>query len=454
MKATVTGVSKRVSITPNKTEGILNYDEDNAYPQRMVDIVNSSGVATACVNMKTRFLIGGGMKDKDFYKAVINRKRLTVDKLARKVASNLSYLPMVALHVNYNALYQKTEVSYIPFSYVRLTTSDDKDHPNMVAVYEDWQKVKKSKIDKARVDYINLYNPDPAIIQEQVDACGGWQNYKGQVYFWAPEGYEYPLATYDSVLEDMQTDSKAKAFKFRNITTNFMGSHAVVVDKFENEVDREAFQESLAEFQGADDALKLLLMEKSGDTSSFEIKPFDIQDVEDLYSYTETSVRDNVILNFLIPPVLLVRTSGTMGTAKEIKDATAYYNGITADERLVIEEIFKEVFTGFATNINPSGDYSIIPFKAPVSSPELTQEYFPYVTKNQILESLGLPEVTEEAANVKPMYEALGVGGLQAMSAMIADPLLTRDQKLAQLEIVYRVSKEQAELLVGKEKAA
>ena len=447
MKATITDVQKRIKVTANKVDGIFNYDTDNAYPQRIIDIVNSSGAASACVGMKARFLIGGGFSDKYFYKQKCNRSGLTVDKLLRKTVNGFSKLPLVALHVNYNANYQKTEVNYVPFSYVRFTTSEDKEHPDMVAIYEDWQCQSGKKIDKKRIDFINFYNPDPEVIQKEVEAAGGWEYYKGQVYIWTPEHKEYPLAIFDPVLEDMQSDSKAKAFKFRNITTNFMASHIVITDKFEDEGELEAFHESLELYQGADDAMKLMHLEKTANDSSIELKKIDIQDAEDLYSYTETSVRDNIIFSFLIPPVLLMRTPGKLGTAAEIKDATAFYNGITADERLILEEIFTEIFSGFYFDINPAKDFSIIEFKAPVSAKELSSEYFPYATKNEIRESVGLPAVEDSTADVKPLYEALGVGGLQSLTSILTGTL-TEEQKIAALEIVFKLPNNEASRIV------
>ncbi|MES2397894.1 MAG: hypothetical protein V4549_17915, partial [Bacteroidota bacterium] len=414
----------------------------------------NSGVASTCVNMKTRFLMGGGFADKVFYKQKVNRKGLTVDKLLRKVSENMAKLPMVGIHINYNALYKKTEAHYIPFDHIRLTDCENEKHRNMVALYDDWQKIKRSRIEKDKISYLHFYNPDPKVIQQQVDEAGGWGNYKGQVLFYSPDGFEYPLADYDSVLEDMQTDSKAKSFKFRNITNNFMASHILVTDKIEddgvNQGNKERFLESIEQFQGADDALRILHMEKTSNESTIELKKIEIQDVESLYEYTERSVKENIILSFLIPPVLLLKTQGnSIGESKEIENATAYYNGITYHERLIIEELFKEVFTNFSYDINPSGNYEIIPFKAPVSKPSLSAEYFPYVTKNQILESIGLPEVVEATANVKPMYEALGVGGLQALTALLADATLTPIQKQNALTIIFKLSLDDAIKLSG-----
>ena len=448
MKATATEISKRITISENKTEGILNYDFDNAYPQRIVDIVNASGAGTSCINMKTRFLVGGGMKDLTFYKSKVNKEGMTIDQLLRKIAVNMSYLPFVALHVNYNALFEPVEVNYVPFAYVRLTNKTDKDHASMVAIYDDWQKIGTKKIDKKKIEFLNFYNRNPEVIQAEVDAVGGWEFYKGQVFLYSPEGFEYPLATYDSVLEDIQTDSKAKIFKFRNITTNFMASHMVVTNKFENEGDREEFHTNLETFQGSEDAMKLFHIEKETDEDTIELKKIEIQDVEKLYEFTESSVRENIILSFTIPPVLLLRNAGSAFSSNQISEATAFYNGITADERLVIEEIFKEIFTGFAENINTSNDYSIIPFKAPVSESELGAEYLKYFTTDEIRESKGYAKAEQVQIESKPLFEVLGVGGLQAINSMLADPVLTREQKLAQCTNIYNLSMEKAVELV------
>ena len=50
MKATLT-TEKRLTEKDNRSEGIVNYDTDNAYPQRVEDIINSSSVGTLCHNL-------------------------------------------------------------------------------------------------------------------------------------------------------------------------------------------------------------------------------------------------------------------------------------------------------------------------------------------------------------------------------------------------------------------
>jgi len=352
MKATVTDVSKRIDVKANKQEGFIKYDIDNLYPQRVVDIINASGTGTLCTSIFAKFIYGGGFKNEELARTVVNsKKKLTANKLLYKTGKSISKFNGVAIHVNYNANYQKSSLCYIPFKDVRFTTEDNKKHPNMIAIYDDWERIRKPKMNEDDVDFIHFYNPDPNVIQEQVDEAGGWQHYKGQIFYWSVDGLEYPLAPSDSVLEDIQTDSQTKIFKFRNITSNFMASHIIEMNEFEDEETKEDFLSNLNGFQGADDASKFLLLEKEADEPSFNLTKVDIQDIDKLYQYTEQSVRDNIIRNYLIPPVLVLAVSGKLGASSEIQDATAYYNGVTEDERNSVSEIFEELFRESIWNV-------------------------------------------------------------------------------------------------------
>ena len=347
MKATATDIHKRVVITPNKREGILNYDIDNAYPQRVEDIINSSGTGTLCTKIFGKFIYGQGFVNDALSKTIVNKKRLTANKLLFKSGKSVSKFNGFCIHVNYDANFNKRSFSYIPFKDCRFTTSENKDHPNMIEVYDDWEKVKHSKIIEDEVNYFNYYNPDPVVIQKEVDNAGGWQHYKGQLMYWSVDGLEYPLAPSDSVLEDVQTDSHSKLFKLRNITTNFMASHFLKVQAFEDEDQLDEFKETISDFQGSDDASKIIVIEQESEDEVFELEKVDIQDIGDLYEYTETSSRNNIIRNYLIPPVLVLAEEGLFGGGDgKLISANAFYNGKTIDYRIEISAVFEELFNG------------------------------------------------------------------------------------------------------------
>ncbi len=385
MKATL-ATEKRISVKPNKVEGILNFDVDNKYPQRVMDIINSSSTGSLCHELSSMFAFGNGFQDANFHKLKVNSDGLTAGKLGRKVVNDLRYFNGCAVHVNYNAAFKAVSFNFIPFEHCRLTTNESK-HPDKVAIYSDWEKI-NGRIEKEKVDYIDFFDPSPEVIEAQVIEAGGWDNYKGQVFYYSKNGKSYPLSPSDSVLEDMQTDAEVKTFKYRNVSTNFMASHIIEVDAFEEEEDRQDFENVLTDFQGSDNAMKILMLEKTaGQEASFNLQKVDIQGVDKLYEYTENSVVNAIIRKYLIPPVLLLQTAGKIGSSTEILDATNYYNGIISSIQDVVSEIFAELFKNTTLTVNQ--DFNIKQIKAkPDSSEVVALISNTNLTADQITEAL------------------------------------------------------------------
>ena len=409
MKSTLTGVNKRIDIKLNKSDGIINYDIDNAYPNRVSDIIDSSGTATLCTEIMGKYIFGEGFSDEELGKLVINSKGETADFVLKKQSRAASSFNGVCFHVNYNALFERTEINFVHFEDVRFTTKENKEHPNMIAIYDDWQKIKFARIKKDKISYVNFYNDDPNKIQEEVNAVGGWEDYKGQLLFWSTEGIEYPKAPLDSVLEDVQTDAKTKNFKFRNISNNFMPSQIIEVGHFENESDRKGMKSDISEFQGDDNASNVLMLEKDegapADEDILKIHKVEIQDIEKLYEFTEESVRNNIIRNRLIPPVLLLKATGGFSNS-EMKDAVALYNGHTSDYRIVLSELFRELLEGF---------------------------------EGSTFESYDIELKKADTVKIKDTAE-----GKVAIVGIVANTGLSDDQKINTLVLLYDLSNEEA----------
>lgn len=455
-------VTKRIDYKVNKTEHVLNFDFDNIYPQRVEDILNDSSTGTSCKRIRTKFIIGGGFKDADFYKLVVNRQGLTADKLLRKIAedvSNFSY--SVALHFNYNSLGEFVEINFIPISNVRLCDPLDEEYKDKIAIYDDWGKVKRKNISFKDIQFIDKFTTEPLEVIAQAEALNqydkqgnlvvsGWELYKGQVLFLTPNENEYPLAFFDSVLEDMIVQGKMKRFKFSSISNNFLASHILVTGEKETTEDENNFIENLIEFQGSDDASKILWLQKESNEDTIELEKVDIQNFDGMYKFTEESSKDNIIQLYNIPTVLFMRVAGSLGGGNEIKEAYSYYNSVTSDERLFIEELFTMIFSRWhVEGVNPTNDFSIIPLEAPKSSSNISSEYFPFYTKNEIRIANGDEPIEDISANDKTLVETLGVGGLQGLTSILIDPALTYEQKLGTLKVVFGLDENQAVIILG-----
>ncbi len=419
-RTSIINISDRLCIKRIPTEGILSYDIDNAYPQRVMDIIRGSATSFKCNDILSKFIFGQGFADKTFYKSKVNKLGQTTDMLLRKSTQDLAMFRGLALHVNYNANGEIVGVTSVPFEHCRLAVEKDSYIPYAVAVYDDWGRKRNRQIKKDNIDYINFFNPNR--VQEEVLAAGGWDKYKGQILYYSADGHEYPTATADPVLEDCVTDGEIKLKKYRDVTTNFMASH-IYINRgvFEDEAERSGMQDTLQSFQGSDNVGKIMMVESTEEATDPKLLKVDIQNTDKLFEYTEQSVQDNIRQNYGIPSILIGKeTQGKLGTSGEFIEATDNYNKNTKDERLVVEEVYRKVFSRYYYNINPTNDYSIIPITA-----------------------------TAENVDSENLAAAIGVGGVQALTTILVDPVLTPQQKVNTIQVVFGVDKLSAEAMVN-----
>lgn len=455
MKAKFT-TEKRIVVKPNKTEHVLNWDLDNAYPQNMIDVLNDSVTAMTCYRIMRKFVIGGGFIDPTFYKSAINRDGDTPDKLLRKILPDVCIFQSIALHVNFNALTQSVEVYRIPIENCRMGSDEEPEYDGKIAIYSDWAKCRKKNIRKEDVKWYNRYNPSQVLNEvaelTEYDKDGnlivdGWDVYEGQILWLTPNG-EYPLAIFDVSKENAEAEGDFKRFNRSNVKNNFEASHILGVDEFEldedgNSPDREVFEENLTEFQGAE-GNGILIVEKKNPEDKLELIKVERQDYDGAWEKTEISAEKSIRKSFLVPPALFLDTASGFSN-DEIINAIQLYNELTSDERLIIEEAFKLIFDNWYKVINPSRDYSIIEKKAVKVIPP---EYSKYVTTNEYRASLGLPDAVDQEAEVKMLADTLGVGGTQALTSILIDTTLEPLTKRATLKLLFNFTDDQVKELV------
>jgi hypothetical protein len=418
-RTSIVDVPQRLTVRRIATEGILAYDIDNAYPQRVMDIIKGSGTAFRCNEIYAKFITGQGFADQSFYKAKVNQLGQTNDFILRKTANDLAMFRGFAFHVNYNANYQVTDVYSIPFEHCRLAVEKDSYTPYAVAVYDDWNKRRLKQIKKENIDIINFFNPEK--VEEEVIEAGGFDKYKGQILYFSVDGHEYPTATADPVLEDCVTDGQIKVKKYRDITTNFMASHIYINRAVTEDGDStDDLNGVLSSFQGSENSSKIMRVDSAEESQDPKLIKVDYQDTDKLFEYTESSVQDNIRMNYGMASILIGKeVSGKLGTAGEEIEAVESYNKKTADERLIIEEVYKKIFAFYYMPINPTDDYSIIPLTA-----------------------------TSENVDSQNLATVIGIGGVQAITTILVDPVLTTEQKTNMIRVIFGVDENSAKAMV------
>ena len=415
-------VKRRIEIIEDSVEGILSYDKDNAYPQRVIRTVGGSGTGRNCVRTNIKLVSGRAFVEEELNKLKIDRDGKTLKSLLRMISRDFAYFAGLAIHVNYNVAGKPVEWQHVPFEDCRLTIPDDFGYVSKIAISKEWERRYKRQR-KAKPVFIHRYNPDPAVVQKQILDAGGIDKYKGQIFWFSSEGENtYPLSIFDPVLLDMYTENQIKLTKSNNVTDGFMPSAVLTtIGKFEDEDEKDKFTEDLNEFQGAENAGKIFHIEVDDKEQIPKLDTLTYEGVDKQYEYTERSVIDRTIEATGVPGILIgIRVAGQLGTSQEFNDAKQYYDEYTEPERLM----FQEVLSSLMGSIAESKTFALIPYT-------------------------GIK--TEQTKT--PLATTLGVGGTQSLVELISSAL-PYEQKLGSLVVVFGLKEEDAKLILGEKPSA
>lgn len=374
--------SRRTEMGKYRGFPFLANGEGNDYPTKIELLVGGSATAKACAGVIADFIYGKGFsleaearatakergerfKKESLY---INDRRETPNDLLKKVARSLSYHRGVFLQINYNQLFQKTSVQVLPYGCCRLGVKDSNNYRGKVLYYNNWDKLQdKKEIDK-NVSVIDLYDPRPEVIQEQVNKAGGWENYKGQVYFLNLDRNDsYPLAWADTVLLDCESEMLSSKYTRNGFKKGFFGTYAFVTSPFKSEADKEEFQEHLRRSIGveAEQSVFHFQLEMSGDKLEDQVlvKPIESNVKADLFEYADRKTANNIRKTYgNVPPVLIDFVEGKLGntSGESLKEARVFMQEQMQEERQDVQEMFEELFDNFATPISNNGLFEIM----------------------------------------------------------------------------------------------
>jgi hypothetical protein len=358
MRTLLIDVWKR--LTPwSKSADVYANDTDNAYPERMDRLINNSVTAKSAAAIMVQYLIGKGY-GADADNLIINKeKNLKLIDFADDVADDLVKQRGVFIHINWNALYQIADCSVVPYEWCRIGKKDSNDYAGKVAISKEWLKPKRSEI-----ELVDIYNPRKAVIDAQVEKAGGWEHYKGQILFINMDTkLIYPLSRIDSVSEDCDSEAQASIYKNKLLRKGFFGNTLVVTRPLvgeglepgstaltEAESERERFQQAIKDSLGAQNTGGVLCLEMDFAGEKLDdailIKQIESKIDDKLFNYTETSVRENILVAFNNLPAGLIKTNeaslfGNSGEA--IREMKRTYWENTTKERSLLTAVINQL---------------------------------------------------------------------------------------------------------------
>lgn len=350
--------------------GIALYGTDNDYPEKVMDIFAASPTGKGCLNTFVKFLFGGGFADLTLANKVINRKGQKGNHLLRKVSEDYGQFSGFSLHVNYNALFEITEIQHIPFEHCRIGVDNNGMATGQIHVHPNWNN--RNTLYKFKKDEVKVYpvfNPNPNVILAQ--ANGNIETYTGQVYYFSNEGeLVYPLCAFDPTVTDMATEESISTVLHRNARYNFLPAGMIVKKKTtattnENNREGDNYEDSelaseINDWQGDEKAAKMILVETEFDEDTPTFVPFTIQNFDRMFDSTSKYVQDNIGRMFMQPPILRGVDVGAGFGADLMKNAYDFYNSIVEGDRKTVEENLMQVLQHLPESYS---SYTILPLE-------------------------------------------------------------------------------------------
>lgn len=351
----------------NKRFGVIFNGEDNLKPLITENVIDLSPTASQCADTYESFLGGGGFEVdmEDVNLSDVFWEHINPDDLLIDVSESVSRHQGAFIVVGYNAAFEKETFKIVPFELCRVGKKDDDNYSGKVVVSPNgWGRSLK----KDDVDVYDIYNPNPDVIQEQVERDGGWHNYKGQIMFFKMSNkYTYPIPLIDRAINFSEVEYHMGLYYKGTVKRSFEDVTVIRHREFPNEEDEKTFEQNITELSGLENASSKLLVkddwdderEKSGnfkfDTIKNEVKA-------EKYKHFETSSSNFIRKAFRnIPPQLVDYVAGKLGntSGEDLKKAQSVYNALTARDRNKIERLFQELFTNYKDDINPTNDWTI-----------------------------------------------------------------------------------------------
>lgn len=348
-----------------KSFNIQGWGDNNLYPHEIDSIVANSETGDSCLSRYIRFIKGDGFKDFGFAAKVLNEKGETSDDLLHQIARDLGAYDGFALHFNFDIMGNIVEMNTIPFENCRLSFEDENGKVNKIAVFPDWTGTKsrggkRLRPKKEDIDYIDVLNPRPDVIEAQIEAAGGIELYKGQVLWISNAGFqEYPKPIYDRVITHMSTEEGLANISYRNTRNNFNLSGMLVVKKGqdtgnaeqdEDYEENDSIARSLGQVQGDIHTNKIIVVNVEHDEDIPQFVKFQGANYDKDYTVTANSTCEKIYSAFNQETFYRFR-QGAFGLSSDIiKDAYSLYSSETRDQRLLIERTFERVFAYWKDN--------------------------------------------------------------------------------------------------------
>ena len=436
---TIPFVNMFIPVMENTSKGIYSFGKDNLLPNKLMRWVLDSGAAKRSLQKRSAYISADGFVDELNANKKVNAFE-TADKVLTQIAQYQAYFKGFVLHVKRSA--NGFEIKTLPFQDVRKRL-DGKFSYNPTYSADKFD-ASKEQIIMPFLGNRTLTANEFALIKD-----------KGEIiyaYHKSADNPNYPIPDYYAGIEDIRTSSELQKFDYESVLNAFLPSAILSLVGELDDVTKDAngmtekdyFDESLEAFtgqvkdkDGVSGRMRLMVTTARTKDEAPILQTFDAKSIIDASNSKRDIVERSVCRLFGVHPVLVgYSDASVLGNQQALANASQELcNDVISDQQL-ITETFEQLY---------GGNWDITSFK-PI-------QYIPDVILGKLSDNeqralIGYPELPQLTTDARTLAEIIGVGGVQALTNILVDQLLTIEQKKGTLEVIFGLSPEDADKLL------
>lgn len=346
--------SKRFEQPYSYAHNIKLYDSDNLYPNNILLKINDSPTASGCLERYITFIEGNGLHSSLLASSEVNNDGQTLDEIHALVARDKATFRGFAILIQYDIECRPCAIYHYPFEQCRLEEPDADGNVAHIVVHPDWsgsmtRDGKRMRVDEKTIKRIDVFNPDPAVVAEQMRNAGGITSYLGQIYYHSDDGYlVYPRAKYDSAITDISTDTGISNVMNRNVRFNFLSSGIVTYFSNANEGEKDEIAEQLAELQGDNNACKMLAVPIQNPDEKPEFVEFSGHNFDKDFTATTAATVERIYSAFGQEGWYCLRIGKTGFSGTLVNDIEMEYSKRCKKDQRVLTKAYFAILSRFA----------------------------------------------------------------------------------------------------------
>ncbi len=418
----------RINQTRGDTKTLI-WGERDALPLMILDAINKSPTASACLGKVEKFIRGSGFVDKGLEDMVIDENGTTLLQHHQYLSAYIARLEGFSTNFKYNEKAQITNAYGISMESCRIYKPEEDSTDVSCIKFNPYFGSVEYKI--SQTDDYPMF--DLSNIQAEIELYQ--DKYKGQIYFYGaprPPYKFYPVPKYWSAEHWIHVDGQIQTFHKENLSNGFFQSALLNVIGDPDEPSRdpkdqteyldtdgvtklqrstrtegERFNAQMAQtFSGVKKAGSVLVSWSLNQDQFAKLSAFPVNSNFDVMSGTYTDAIKGICIATEVDPIFLLAVGNGLANAGDSKKASIeIMQANAADPQSILENYYNNILIPNHINGSKKAKVKIKPYSPISTSVTVDKQYWEFMNESEKIQFI-TDNVPQIKINRTPIAEA------------------------------------------------